>query len=106
LIAIRDTGTVAVDEDNTKTINYSLSQNYPNPFNPITNISYKIKEKGLVQLKVYDILGKEVAILVKEEQPQGNYSVKFDGSNLPSGVYVYSLRVNDFTENKKMILLR
>lgn len=106
LMAIRDTGTVSVNESNTKIDDYYLSQNYPNPFNPITTISYKLKRQGLVQLKVYDILGKEIATLVKEKQVQGNYSVKFDGSNLPSGVYVYSLRVNEFIENKKMILMK
>ncbi len=106
LIAIRDTGTVSVSQNTNEIADYSLSQNYPNPFNPITTISYQIKERGLVQIKVYDILGKEVATLVKEEQTQGNHSVKFDGSNLPSGVYVCSLSVNDFVENKKMILLR
>lgn len=95
---------IKVDLDNIT--EYTLEQNYPNPFNPATTISYQVKEGGLVQLKVYDLLGKEVATLVKEEQTQGNYSIKFDGSYLPSAVYVYSLRVNDFAENKKMILLR
>jgi hypothetical protein len=83
-----------------------LFQNYPNPFNPITTISYSIMEQGLVQIKVYDVLGNEVAILVNEEKPQGNYSINFDGSNLPSGVYLYSLRVNNYSDNKKMILLK
>ena len=106
LIAIKDTGTVSVNENFSEIDGYSLSQNYPNPFNPITTISYKIKERGFVQLIVYNILGKAAATLVNEKKAEGNYSVKFDGSNLPSGVYVYSLRVNDFIENKKMILLR
>ncbi|MBZ0199326.1 MAG: T9SS type A sorting domain-containing protein [Ignavibacteriaceae bacterium] len=83
-----------------------LFQNYPNPFNPVTEIHYRIKERGFTQLKVYDILGYEIAALVNEEKQQGSYSVSFDGSNLPSGVYFYSLRVNGFVENKKMILLR
>ena len=85
---------------------YSLSQNYPNPFNPTTTISYSINEKGFVQLKVYDVLGKEIATLVKEEKSAGNYSVKFNGNNLPSGVYFYALRVNNFVQNRKMVLLR
>lgn len=106
LIAIKDTGAVSVDENNVIINNYSLSQNYPNPFNPNTTINYTVKERGFVQLKVYDVLGKEIVTLVKEEKPQGIYSVSFNGNNLPSGVYVYSLRVNEFIENKKMILLR
>ena len=85
---------------------YALNQNYPNPFNPNTTINYFVKERGFVQLKVYDILGKEVSVLVNEEKSQGEYSVNFDGSSFSSGVYIYSLRVNDFFENKKMILLR
>ena len=106
LIAIKDTGAVSVYENNIIIKDYSLSQNYPNPFNPTTTISYQIKKGGLVQLKVYDVLGKEVATLVKEEQTQGNHSVKFNGSNLPSGMYVYSLHINNFIRNRKMILLK
>lgn len=85
---------------------FNLLQNYPNPFNPVTTISYQIKEQGLVQLKVYDLLGSEIAVLVNEEKSEGAYSVSFDASNLPSGVYIYSLRVNDFVQNNKMTLLK
>ncbi len=86
--------------------NYELSQNYPNPFNPVTTISYQIKEQGLVQLKVYNLLGQEIVTLVNEEQPSGIYEALFDASNLTSGVYIYSLRVNDFVQNNKMTLLK
>lgn len=85
---------------------YELSQNYPNPFNPTTTISYQIKEDGFVTLKVYDILGNEVADLVNETQEKGSYSVTFDARNLSSGIYIYSLRVNEFTQIRKMTLLR
>ena len=85
---------------------YYLSRNYPNPFNPLTTISYQIKEQRLVQLKVYDMLGREVAILVNGIKSEGSYSVDFDASNLPSGVYIYSLRANDFIQNNKMTLLK
>jgi outer membrane protein assembly factor BamB len=105
LIAIRDTGTVSV-KDNFKFLDYHLEQNYPNPFNPNTTINYSIKERGLVHLKVYNVLGKEITTLVDEEKSQGSYSVSFDGSNLPSGVYVYSIRVNNFIQNRKMILMK
>ncbi|NWF49917.1 MAG: T9SS type A sorting domain-containing protein [Ignavibacteriaceae bacterium] len=83
-----------------------LFQNYPNPFNPLTTISYQIKEQGFVQLKVYNLLGQEIVTLVNEEMPSGIYETLLDASNLPSGVYIYSLRVNDFVQNNKMTLLK
>ena len=86
--------------------NYSLSQNYPNPFNPSTTIKYSIPQNELVQLKVYDLLGKEVAYLVNEGHAIGNYEVEFNATNLTSGVYFYRLQSSDFTETKKLILLR
>jgi hypothetical protein len=84
----------------------TLNQNYPNPFNPVTTINYQIKDRGFVILKVYDMLGKEVANLVNEAQDVGQYSVDFNAGNLPTGVYIYSLRVNDFVQNNKMTLLK
>jgi|GEM_PF-1712566 len=91
--------------------NFVLNQNYPNPFNPGTTISYSIPENDYVQIVVYDIIGNEMAILVNEEQPAGNYKIEFNGysnevRNLPSGVYFYRLRAGDFIETKKMILLK
>ena len=104
----RTTTVVGIDnKDKTTDVNsYKLYQSYPNPFNPTTTISYTIPKRGLVQLKVYDILGKEIETLVNEEKPSGKYSVKFNGSNLPSGVYFYNLRINNFVQSRKMILLR
>ena len=84
--------------------NYSLSQNYPNPFNPSTKINYNVSEPGFVQLKVYNVLGVEVATLINEQKFAGNYTVDFDASRLSSGVYFYSLSVNNFTQTRKMIL--
>jgi hypothetical protein len=86
--------------------NYFLLQNYPNPFNPETKISYSIKEEGLVTLKVYDVLGKEVATLVNENKPAGNYEVDFNASQLPSGIYIYKLQAGSFIEAKKMLLTK
>lgn len=89
-----------------------LSQNYPNPFNPTTKIKYRIPllggdaRGGLVSLKVFNTLGEEVALLVNEEKQPGNHEVKFDGSNLPSGVYFYRLQTSSFIQTKKFILLR
>jgi hypothetical protein len=83
-----------------------LAQNYPNPFNPSTLITYHIPESGYVTLVVYDVIGKEVALLVNEMKQAGNYSVTFDASDLPSGIYVYQMKVNIFIETKKMILMK
>ena len=87
-------------------IEYALEQNYPNPFNPSTTLKYQIPQNGFVTLKVYDILGKEVATLVNEVKTQGRYEVNFNASNLASGVYLYRLNVNDYVDVKKMILLK
>lgn len=85
---------------------FELEQNYPNPFNPITQIKYSIKEAGLVQLRVYDILGKEVANLVNENKEAGYYDIEFNASNLPSGVYICRLTTSGFTQARKMILTK
>jgi len=87
-------------------VTYSLEQNYPNPFNPSTKIEYKIQEAGLVSLKVYTVLGKEVTTLVNEEKAVGNHEVTFDAGNLPSGIYFYSIKTGKFINTKKMILLK
>jgi len=86
--------------------NFLLSQNYPNPFNPRTEISYEVPAAKLVKLTVYNILGKEMAELVNERQSPGKYKVSFDASNLTSGVYFYTLSTDNFTETKRMILLK
>ncbi len=85
---------------------YILMQNYPNPFNPSTNIEYSIPEASFVQLKVYDILGNEVAELVNEEQSAGTYRADFNAENLASGFYVAQLRAGNFSKTIKMTLLR
>jgi hypothetical protein len=86
--------------------NYELLQNFPNPFNPSTTISYQLPKAGFVLLKVYNLLGKEVAVLVNEVKSEGKYSINFDAADLPSGFYIYSLKVNDFVQNQKMILMK
>ncbi|MBS1516986.1 MAG: T9SS type A sorting domain-containing protein [Bacteroidetes bacterium] len=85
---------------------YKLSQNYPNPFNPSTNIRYNIAAGGDVSLKVFDMLGNEVAVLVNEKQNAGSYEVKFSAGSLSSGIYFYKLQTGNFTEAKKMILIK
>ncbi len=98
--------TVSVEIVENEINNYELMQNYPNPFNPATKIEYSIKEVGSVELIVYDVLGKVVDKIVDERKPAGNYSAQFDASKLSSGIYFYSLRVNDFVDTKKMLLLK
>ncbi|MBT8380042.1 MAG: T9SS type A sorting domain-containing protein [Ignavibacteria bacterium] len=85
---------------------FALEQNYPNPFNPSTSINYSIKERSLVSLKIYDVLGNEVTTLVNEIKPPGVYTIRFNASLLTSGVYFYKLSAGNFNQTKKMILLR
>ncbi|MBL7127652.1 MAG: T9SS type A sorting domain-containing protein [Ignavibacteria bacterium] len=85
---------------------FSLSQNYPNPFNPTTTIRYDIKTKGNIELKVFDLLGREITMLVNESQTPGTYEIVFDAASLPSGVYFYQLKAGDFVETKKMVVVK
>jgi len=85
---------------------YTLAQNYPNPFNPSTSISYQLKSAVQVRLSVYDILGREVAVLVDGMQTQGPHEIRFDGSGLASGVYIYRLQAGTFVEQRKMVLAK
>ena len=87
-------------------MSYSLEQNYPNPFNPTTTIRFTISDLRFTILKVYDVLGNEVATLVNEEKPAGTYEVEFTAIDLPSGIYFYRLQASNFIKTKKMILLK
>jgi len=95
-----------IEIDVTGPLTFSLEQNYPNPFNPSTIISYGIPVKSKVVLKVFDVLGKEVATLLNEEKPAGQYSIEFNAKDLPSGIYFYKLQAGSFVETKKMILIK
>ena len=85
---------------------FALRQNYPNPFNPTTVVSYDLSAVSEVKLVVYDILGREVVILVNEKQEPGRYNVRLDGSGLSSGVYVYRLTTGQYVESRRMVLLK
>lgn len=97
---------LSVDKLSDLPVGYSLEQNYPNPFNPNTKIQFSINDTQPITLKVFDILGNEVATLVNQELTAGSYQYDFDASNLSSGVYYYKLQAGNFTETKKMILMR
>jgi len=98
---VSDVEIIAADE-----MSYLLQQNYPNPFNPTTTIKFTISDLQFTILKVYDVLGNEVATLINEEKPSGSYEVEFNGSGLPSGIYIYRLITANFSDSKKLMLLK
>jgi len=104
-IAELDT-TTDINDGIQNVFDFTLYQNYPNPFNPKTSIQYAIGSRQFVTIKVFDVLGNEVAVLVNEEQQAGSYEINFDAGKIASGAYYYQLKTGDFVETKKMILLR
>ncbi len=106
-----DLSTVGIRDNETESIaKFELKQNYPNPFNPSTKISFQLAEAGFTTLKIYDVLGNDVAVLVNEKKTAGNYEVEFNPESsilyLASGVYLYQLRAGSYVKTKKMILLK
>ena len=87
-------------------VKYELSQNFPNPFNPTTKISYTVAKQTDVRIIVFDALGKQVSEMVKHDVPAGSYNVDFNGARFGSGVYFYRLVTNEFTDTKKMMLIK
>ena len=85
---------------------FKLCQNYPNPFNPSTTIKYELPKSSMVTMSVYDMLGRQVSVLVDERRDAGVHEVKFEGPNLASGVYFYRLQAGDFTQTKRLLLLK
>ncbi len=98
--------TVVSNDDEIVVNSFTLEQNYPNPFNPSTTINYSLAERSAVTLKVYDVLGNEVATLVNTNQEAGKHNVSFDAAKLSSGLYIYTLNTGNFTSSKKMMLLK
>ncbi len=98
--------TAVEPEEGSMPSKFTLEQNYPNPFNPTTNIKFSITENSFVTLKVYNILGQEVATLVNKEMAKGTYTMKFDAKNLTSGLYIYKLQAGNYSSSKKMMLLK
>ena len=111
---VGDSGTIlyyplkitSVESNKAKRIEYTLSQNYPNPFNPTTTIKYSIPIRANVQIKIFDVLGKEVGTLVNEQKAPGEYEVKFDGSGLLSGIYFYRIIAGTYIQTNKMVFLK
>ena len=95
-----------VGDDNISIYKFDLSQNYPNPFNPVTTINFSIPQRSNVILSVYNVIGIEIATLIKEEKEEGIYTVPFNASGLASGIYLYKLQAGSFVETKKMILMK
>ncbi|MCU7497989.1 MAG: YCF48-related protein [Bacteroidota bacterium] len=107
ILHAKEVQTSAVETEKSQVAkDFALSQNYPNPFNPSTVIRYSIPSEAMVSLKVYNVLGKEVASLVNENQARGTYSIKFDASKLSSGIYFYELRAGSQISTKKMLLIK
>ena len=98
--------TVSVGDEQLFPLVYSLRQNYPNPFNPFTSIEYVLPRTSFVSLKIYNVLGEEVAALVNGAKPAGIQKIEWQADGFPSGVYFYRLQTGDFVETKKLILLR
>ncbi|MCL4548579.1 MAG: T9SS type A sorting domain-containing protein [Bacteroidetes bacterium] len=86
--------------------NFAVMQNYPNPFNPTTKIKYELPRSSFVTLKVFDIIGREVKVLVNAQESAGSHEVVFDANNFPSGVYIYRLTAESFADTKKMLLIK
>ncbi len=105
-IAWSSAGTVSVQDEATRPVEFSLEQNYPNPFNPSTLISYSIPEKSHVRLSAFDLLGRELAQLVNKVQGAGNYSITFNAGGLPSGTYLYRITAGTFTNVRKMTIVK
>lgn len=101
-----DISVTDIGENASNPILYKLYDNYPNPFNPSTKIKFSIPSSEFVTLKVYEVLGSEVATLINEEKPAGNFEITWNAESVPSGVYFYTLQAGNFVESRKMILMK
>ena len=97
---------IKLDDQQPNPNKFTLNQNYPNPFNPTTTIKYLIPKLSFVTIKVYDVLGNEIATFVNEEKPMGSYEIEFNATGLPSGIYFYQLKTEGYVETKKMVLMK
>ncbi|MDZ7808765.1 MAG: T9SS type A sorting domain-containing protein [Gracilimonas sp.] len=105
-MAVNTNTATSINENQALPENYTLSQNYPNPFNPSTTISFSLPKAEMVRLDVFNLLGKRVSKLLDKSMPAGNHNVKFNASNLPSGIYIYRIEAGSFTKYKKLTLIK
>jgi hypothetical protein len=105
-IMVKENSAFQYNFNNYEPVAYELKQNYPNPFNPETRINFTLARSGYVKITVYNLLGEQVTILVNDFRRQGEYSVKFNGSGLASGIYFYRIDTPGFTKTRKMVLVR
>lgn len=105
-IQLTVTGTTGIEKEDETPNDFQLVQNYPNPFNPSTTISFSLPKDQNVSLIVYDVLGNQIQTLVNKYLPLGNYSLKFDAADIPSGIYFYRIQTEHFTQVKKMIITK
>ncbi len=103
---LRSDDLTSIQQTSTLPKGYWLGQNYPNPFNPTTKIDYSLPTYSKVRISIYDVSGKEVEVLIDNNQSAGNHSIKFSGNNLSSGIYFYKLQIENFAEIKKMVLIK
>jgi len=106
ILKVANTTLVSVEDGEQLPLEFKLEQNYPNPFNPSTTIKFNIPEQEFVTLKIYDVMGNEVAVLLNEEKEAGSHSIEFDASRIASGTYFYKLQAGNNIETRKMILLK
>ncbi|MCU0415384.1 MAG: T9SS type A sorting domain-containing protein [Ignavibacteriaceae bacterium] len=99
-------GIVGVEDEGTIPTEFALEQNYPNPFNPSTTFRYSVPTQSKVVIKVFDVLGNEIATLMDEEKSVGTYELTWNAANLSSGIYFYQLKASDYVQTRKMILLK
>jgi hypothetical protein len=105
-VVIRETNVLSIDDNTINSNSFILEQNYPNPFNPTTNIRFRIADRGFATLKVFNVLGNEIEILVNKELEEGEHKFTFDASGIPSGIYFYQLKVDSFIQTNKMVYLK
>jgi|WetSurMetagenome_2_1015567.scaffolds.fasta_scaffold15356_4 plastocyanin len=106
MVGVINVLTSSISRNESTALTYTLKQNYPNPFNPTTNINFSIPKSGLVNITIYNEIGKEVETIVNQNLTEGSYTINYDASKLSSGIYFYRIKAGEFGETKKMLLIK